>query len=81
MISFPAGTEMFQFPAFPPRLAAGIPTYIGMGYPIQKPKIDNAYWRAHLCYRAHARVFHRLKLPRHPPLALVFPISFVCHFL
>ena len=71
LISFPPGTEMFQFPGFPPPAMRGVSRInSGMGYPIRTPPVDSACLGTHRRFRALARVLHRPKLPRHPPLAL-----------
>ena len=44
------------------------PAYAGRGYPIRKPPVDNACWRAYRRYRTRTYVLPRLKLPEHPPL-------------
>ena len=71
LMSFPAGTEMFQFPAFASR------TYVfSSGYPSQGglPHSDihgstparGSPWLFAACH-----VLHRLLVPRHPPNALL----------
>src|SRR5690606_5518143 len=73
LFSLPAGTEMFHFPAFPPRSL-----YIQLrvirhdtvrGFPIrkswsQRQVIDSTR------LIADSHVLHRLLMPRHPPCAL-----------
>ena len=75
ILSFPAGTKMFQFPAFPPTglwvqpvvLEVGCPPQAG--FPIRtSPDITPAHGSPRLIAVYH--VLHRLLAPRHPPCAL-----------
>ena len=74
LLSFPRGTEMFQFPRFPlPALCvqAGVPSFFAtVGFPIRtstdQRSVGSSPWLI-----AATRVLHRLQAPRHPPLALV----------
>jgi hypothetical protein len=74
LLSFPQGTEMFQFPWFPlPALCvqAGVPPFFAVvGFPIRistdQCSVDSSPWLI-----AVTRVLHRLQAPRHPPLAFV----------
>ena len=74
LLSFPQGTEMFQFPWFPlPALCvqAGVPPFLAaVGFPIRTStgqcSVDSSPWLF-----AVTHVLHRLQAPRHPPLALV----------
>ncbi len=67
-LSLPAGTKMFQFPAFAPAMLvtglqpAGFPhSDISGSIPVcRSPELFAAY-----------HVLHRLRKPRHPPFALV----------
>jgi hypothetical protein len=73
LLSFPRGTEMFQFPRFPlPALCvqAGVTPVEGVpGSPIRtstdQSSVDSSPWLI-----AATHVLHRLQAPRHPPLAL-----------
>ena len=73
LFSLPAGTEMFHFPAFPPRsLCVQLrvaPHDMVRGFPIrkswsQRPVIDSTR------LIADSHVLLRLPMPRHPPCAL-----------
>ena len=73
LFSLPAGTEMFHFPAFPPRsLCVQLrvtPHDMVRGFPIrkswyQRPVIDSSR------LIADSHVLLRLPMPRHPPCAL-----------
>jgi hypothetical protein len=74
LLSFPRGTEMFQFPRFPlPALCvqAGVPPFFAVvGSPIRtstdRRSVGSSPWLI-----AATHVLHRLQAPRHPPLALV----------
>ena len=73
MISFPEGTEMFQFSSFPPcRLwiqRQVTEVKLRPGFPIRiSPDIMSAHDSPGLF--AVYRVLHRLLAPRHPPYAL-----------
>jgi hypothetical protein len=73
LFSLPAGTEMFHFPAFPPRalcVQAAVTAHdMRRGFPIRtswdhRPVIDSPR------LFADSHVLHRLPMPRHPPCAL-----------
>ena len=73
LFSLPAGTEMFHFPAFPPRSLCVQLRVVrhdtARGFPIrkswsQRPVIDSTR------LIADSHVLHRLPMPRHPPCAL-----------
>jgi hypothetical protein len=73
LLSLPAGTEMFHFPALPPpalcvqtRVTAN---YGGPGFPIRKPP-DQSLVADSPGLIAGSNVLHRLLMPRHPPCAL-----------
>jgi hypothetical protein len=74
LLSFPQGTEMFQFPWFPlPALCvqAGVPPFFAaVGFPIRTStgqcSVDSSPWLI-----AVTHVLLRLQAPRHPPLAFV----------
>ena len=74
LLSFPRGTEMFQFPRSPlPALCvqAGVPSFFAtVGFPIRTSTdqwlVGTSPWLF-----AATHVLHRLQAPRHPPLALV----------
>jgi hypothetical protein len=75
MISFPLGTEMFQFPRFPSRgLCVHPPTLVSacagrVGFPIRtSPDIAPAHGSPRLFAVFH--VLLRRLTPRHPPYAL-----------
>jgi hypothetical protein len=74
MISFPRGTEMFQFPRFPRAglcVQPAVPTHDrGRVASFGHPRIS-ARWSAPrgLSWTGHA--LHRPAAPRHPPCALV----------
>ena len=75
LISFPAGTEMFQFPAFAPYglyiqpqvPPSGCP--VTVSFPIRKSRDQRLF---DSCPRliAVCHVLHRLSTPRHPPYTL-----------
>ncbi len=75
LISFPPGTEMFQFPGFAPRslciqprvAPAGCP--VAPGCPIRRSPDQNVFGRSPELIAAY-RVLHRLCAPRHPPYTL-----------
>ncbi len=76
LLSFPAGTKMFQFPAFAPRSQRGV----GIA-PDGLPHSDIRGSQC-ICHSpplfAACHVLLRLREPRHPPCALVVPfISFI----
>ena len=74
LLSFPQGTEMFQFPWFPlPALyiQTGVPSFFATaGFPIRtstdQSSVGSSPWLI-----AATHVLHRLQAPRHPPLAFV----------
>jgi len=74
LLSFPQGTEMFQFPWFPlPALCvqAGVPPFFAaVGFPI-RTSTDHSLVGSSPWLFAATHVLHRLQAPRHPPLALV----------
>ena len=67
-MSFPPGTEMFQFPGFASNLCIQY-LQIGPGFPIRKSTdqclLGTSPWLIAACH-----VLHRLYAPRHPPDAL-----------
>ena len=72
MLSFPQGTEMFQFPWFPlPALCVqtGVPQHAAVGFPI-RTSTDQSLVGSSPWLIAATHVLHRLQAPRHPPLAL-----------
>ena len=73
LISSPAGTEMFHFPALAP-LALYIQTKVTccsmLGCPIQKSPVQRILGSSPRLIAAY-HVFHRLSVPRHPPVALI----------
>ena len=71
-LSLPAGTEMFQFPAF--ALALPVAGLQPAGLPHSDTRASKpvcSYTRIFAAYR----VLHRLLKPRHPPSALVTFVS------
>jgi hypothetical protein len=81
LLSFPRGTEMFQFPRFPPAalcVQAGVtghdPSRVS---PFGDPRINRLVGSSPWLFAA-SHVLHRHLAPRHPPLALC---SFAFHFL
>ena len=72
LISFPPGTEMFQFPGFASirlciqRTMAG---FSGTGFPIRKSAGQSLCSGSPQLFAA-TYVLHRLLVPRHPPCAL-----------
>ncbi len=72
ILSFPAGTKMFQFPAFPSPAYGFSGRCLGFtqaGFPIRaSPDITPAHGSPRLIAVCHA--LHRLLAPRHPPYAL-----------
>jgi len=70
LLSLPAGTEMFHFPALPPPalcVQAGVTAnYGGSGFPIRKPP-DHSLVTGSPGLIAGSSVLHRLLVPRHPP--------------
>ena len=71
LISFPPGTEMFQFPGFAPHTYAFSMRYSvnRVGFPI-RTSIDHSLVTSSLWLFAGSNVLHRLSTPRHPPHAL-----------
>ena len=74
LLSLPAGTEMFHFPALPPPalcVQAGVTAnYGGSGFPIRKSP-DQSLVTGSPGLIAGSGVLHRLLVPRHPPCALI----------
>ena len=74
LLSLPAGTEMFHFPALPPPalcVQAGVTAnYGGSGFPIRKPP-DHSLVADSPGLIAGSNVLLRLLVPRHPPCALI----------
>ncbi len=72
LLSFPRGTEMFQFPplaSWPYGFRPGYPGFTRMGCPIQaSPGLSSLGSSPELIAAFHA--FRRLLVPRHPPYAL-----------
>jgi hypothetical protein len=73
LLSLPAGTEMFHFPAFPPPalcVQAGVTgNYARSGFPIRKSP-DRSLVADSPGLIAGSNVLLRLLVPRHPPCAL-----------
>src|SRR5215510_14689858 len=73
LLSLPAGTEMFHFPAFPPPAlcvqAGAMGHYAHSGYPIRKSP-DRRLVADSPGLIAGSYVLPRLLVPRHPPCAL-----------
>jgi hypothetical protein len=75
LISFPPGTEMFQFPGFapdglciqPPVTPSGCP--VGPGCPIRRSPDQCAFDHSPELIAVY-NVLHRLCTPRHPPCTL-----------
>lgn len=67
-ISFPAGTEMFHFPAYPPHECGDSPQRLP-GFPIRTPS-DQSLVGGSPRPIAAPHVLHRSRVPRHPPYAL-----------
>ncbi len=74
MLSLPAGTEMFHFPALPPPalcVQAGVTgNYAQSGFPIRKSP-DQCLVADFPGLIAGSNVLLRLLVPRHPPCALI----------
>ena len=68
-LSFPAGTKMFQFPAFPPSslMVTGLQP---AGFPHSDMRGSIPVCRSPRLFAAY-HVLRRLRKPRHPPFALV----------
>jgi hypothetical protein len=69
ILSFPRGTEMFQFPRYPPRIAPGGPAVRRAGCPIRTPP-DLRLPAPPRGISPRGRVLPRPPTPRHPPCAL-----------
>jgi hypothetical protein len=73
LISFPEGTEMFQFPSFAtPGLCIQLgvtSTLLDVGFPIRR-STGRRLLTAHRRLSQFCHVLHRLLVPRHPPNAL-----------
>jgi hypothetical protein len=73
LLSLPAGTEMFHFPALPPLAlcvqARVTSNYARSGFPIRKSP-DQRLVADSPGLIAGSNVLHRLLVPRHPPCAL-----------
>jgi hypothetical protein len=73
LLSFPRGTEMFQFPRFPPLGLCVQPRVTGHlplpGFPIRR-STDRSLVGGSPWLIAATHVLHRHLAPRHPPLAL-----------
>jgi hypothetical protein len=73
LISFPEGTEMFQFPSFAaPRLCiqqGAASTFLDAGFPIRR-STGRRLLTAHRRLSQFCHVLLRLLVPRHPPNAL-----------
>jgi hypothetical protein len=73
LLSLPAGTEMFHFPALPPHAlcvqARVTSNYARSGFPIRKSP-DRRLVADSPGLIAGSNVLHRLLMPRHPPCAL-----------
>ena len=68
-VSFPAGTEMFHFPAYPPQhKPCGAGPQQPAGYPIRTPSDQSPVGGSPRPIAA-PHVLHRYCLPRHPPYA------------
>ena len=65
LISFPTGTEMFQFPALAPFRVL----HVAVGCPIRRSSVRRVLARSPRLI-AGSCVLHRLLLPRHPSCAL-----------
>jgi hypothetical protein len=74
LLSLPAGTEMFHFPALPPLAlcvqARATGHYATPGFPIRKSS-DQSLVTDSPRLIAGSYVLHRLLVPRHPPCALI----------
>ena len=68
LFSPPAGTEMFQFPAFAPRITRGAP--VRGGLPHSDIRGSTRICRSPRLFAA-CHVLLRLREPRHPPCALL----------
>jgi hypothetical protein len=70
ILSFPPGTEMFQFPGCPPHKACGDRVRPRPGCPIRTPP-DRRLPAPPRGVSPRGRVLHRPPTPRHPPCALL----------
>ena len=79
LISFPPGTEMFQFPGFALLPYAFRQQYSvnRVGFPIRR-STDHSLVTSSLWLIAGSNVLHRLSTPRHPPCALSRLITPTC---
>jgi hypothetical protein len=68
ILSVPRGTEMFQFPRCPPRIAPGCPAVRRAGCPMRKPP-DRRLPAPPRGISPRGRVLPRPPTPRHPPCA------------
>jgi hypothetical protein len=68
IFSLPRGTEMFQFPRYPPRIAPGCPGVPRAGCPIRTPP-DRWLPAPPRSISPRGRVLPRPPAPRHPPCA------------
>ena len=69
-MSFPAGTEMFQFPAFAlSSLCIQLEVPLRVGFPIRISPDQSSIASSPRLF-AGLHVLHRLLPPRHPPCAL-----------
>src|SRR5918997_4609216 len=69
ILSFPRGTEMFQFPRCPPRITPRCPAVRRAGCPIRRP-LDPRLPAPPQGISPRGRVLPRPPTPRHPPGAL-----------
>ena len=72
LISFPPGTEMFQFPGFAPSrlwIQRAVAGFSGSGFPI-RISVGQCLCSGSPQLFAATYVLHRLLVPRHPPCAL-----------
>ena len=73
LLSLPAGTEMFHFPAFPPHalcVQAWVTGHVSrLGFPIRTSSNHSSVASSSRLI-AGSYVLHRLLVPRHPPCAL-----------
>ena len=71
LLSFPRGTEMFQFPRLASRtyeFSPGLPGFARQGFPIRRSTVTLASSQPWLIAGSH--VLHRLLVPRHSPHTL-----------
>ena len=76
-ISFPAGTKMFHFPAYPPHKSGSSPSRL-LGSPIRTPSDQSPVGSSPRLIAA-PHVLHRSYMPRHPPYALTQATTTVTH--